>query len=508
MGDHNSDSDSSAEGFQRKRNNNISALPSPRIVQATDHFQPRVKDLALLLSAKNQKTRAENMASQLRYTGKPFPIRSIAKDGQRMETIINESLTGEEDDTSHLTTDHDGAYADRRHHMLKPPFMGRQNDQQSYAPSSNGIQKKQTMMDIGAQILSLRDQNIEHERRIGLHFSATAQQTGLTGLATCKKNLDAAIKNYIELHVAADTRSIDRNNGIDAQMRDAKEQLQAILRLSVTQLKDRASKRTWVDWWKDADQSQSKQKTLVTLQRFAKNPALEIKEDTHNDLIILHLDLLQSLSNAFFVMMHFNAAMLKNVSGSSVIEQSQALRSQDQVDSYEDSFRDLEQSYLSDHTVFELTADELKLINTEVMRYIKDTLLPYVKIEAEKIGHKNDRLQFFGNALMALATAIALMVAGAAIVSTTGWTMPAAMMAYVTAIQASNLVLTALCYVAAKLSVDLTTAATVTALSTAGLFGTVGKISHSMGATPTLKRDVDAVVQNIEEVMTSPKFGH
>ncbi len=366
-------------------------------------------------------------------------------------------------------------------------------------------QKNQSIAQVGHAVVKLRLRKIELKERVSLQMATSVQGNTKNELLACETELQEAVKLFIELQVAVDTLPIDPN-GLEAQINQAKAQLQALLRSGRMQLNESKSKRNWMGWWYDADQAQIKHKALLSLQHFAKNPALEVKLDTDADLDAVRLELLRSLSNAFFVMMNLNVSGLKDVRVSSTSGVG-GLRAQNDVEeSVEDSFAEMNNSYLSDR-MGDLTAEHLVQINAEIVRYVKDTLLPYVRTQAEKIGHKNDRLQFWGNALMALATAITLMMAVAAVVTVTGVTVPSVLMTYVAALKANTLVSTALYYVAAKLSTDLSTAAAVTAVSTAGLLAAVGKFSHHMGETPALKRDVDAAVDHIQAVIESPKFG-
>lgn len=460
---------------------NVPGSPNLAALAANSQYQAPVRELKSAFSALRRKRGGEIPTPGNTYLG-AWSSQPRIFHGTENCSLVRDTM----DDASYLSQDYTVS------HFSKPTHSVLE-------------QKTQSIAEVGLEVIRLRRIKIELNERVNLQMSTVVQEQKKSELSDCETKLQEEVKLFIELQVAVDTLPI-APHGVEAQLRDAKAQLQALLRIGRMRLKDSKSKRTWMGWWYDADQSQIKHKALLSVQHFAENPALEAK--SHNDASLdpLHLELLRSLSNAFFVMMNLKVLGLKDacVAPMSGIG---ALRLQSDVEeSLEDSGYEMNTSYLSER-MGDLTAENLEQINTEIVRYVKDTLLPYVRTQAEKIGHKNDRLQFWGNALIALAMAISLMMAVAAVVSVTGVTLPAVLMTYVAAIKANTLVSTALYYVAAKLSTDLTTAAAVTAVSTAGLLAAVGKFSHHMGETPALKKDVDAAVDHIQSVIDSPKFG-
>ena len=118
------------------------------------------------------------------------------------------------------------------------------------------------------------------------------------------------------------------------------------------------------------------------------------------------------------------------------------------------------------------------------------------------IGSSNPNRQFWGRVLMVLALAIAAMVAAVALMSMLGFATPAFLVPYFAAIQASSMVSTVLNFVAAKLTLDLNTAAAVTAVATAGTLGMFGKAVHYSGAPTQLKRDLDRAAQDLEAALS------
>ena len=117
------------------------------------------------------------------------------------------------------------------------------------------------------------------------------------------------------------------------------------------------------------------------------------------------------------------------------------------------------------------------------------------------IGSPNPNRQFWGRVLMVLALAIATTVAAVAVMTMLGVATPAFLVPYLAAIQASSMISTVLNFVAAKLTLDLNTAAAVTAVATAGAFGVFGKAVHSSGAPTQLKRDLDRAAQDLEAAL-------
>ena len=69
------------------------------------------------------------------------------------------------------------------------------------------------------------------------------------------------------------------------------------------------------------------------------------------------------------------------------------------------------------------------------------------------------------------------------------------------------MVSTVLNFVAAKLTLDLNTAAAVTAVATAGAFGVFGKAVHYSGAPTQLKRDLDRAAQDLEAALAETPAG-
>ncbi len=118
------------------------------------------------------------------------------------------------------------------------------------------------------------------------------------------------------------------------------------------------------------------------------------------------------------------------------------------------------------------------------------------------IGSRKPIRQLWGRVLMVLALAIAAMVAAVALMSMLGFATPAFLVPYFAAIQASSMVSTVLNFVAAKLTLDLNTAAAVTAVATAGTLGMFGKAIHYSGAPTQLKCDLDRAAQDLEAALS------
>ncbi|MCX7118858.1 MAG: hypothetical protein NTZ86_03155 [Legionellales bacterium] len=121
---------------------------------------------------------------------------------------------------------------------------------------------------------------------------------------------------------------------------------------------------------------------------------------------------------------------------------------------------------------------------------------------ADLIGSPKPIRQFCGRVLMVLALAIATTVAAVAVMSMLGVATPAFLVPYLAAIQASSMVSTVLNFVAAKLTLDLNTAAAVTAMATAGTLGMFGKAVHDSGARTQLNCDLDRAAQALEAALS------
>ncbi len=122
------------------------------------------------------------------------------------------------------------------------------------------------------------------------------------------------------------------------------------------------------------------------------------------------------------------------------------------------------------------------------------------------IGSPNRIRQFCGSVLMVLALAIATTVAAVAVMSMLGVATPAFLVPYLAAIQASSMVSTVLNFVAAKLTLDLNTAAAVTAMATAGTLGLFGKAVHDSGAPAQLNCEFYSVAQDLEAALSEQKL--
>ena len=118
------------------------------------------------------------------------------------------------------------------------------------------------------------------------------------------------------------------------------------------------------------------------------------------------------------------------------------------------------------------------------------------------IGSPKPIRQFCGRVLIVLALAIATTVAAVAVMSMLGVATPAFLVPYLAAIQASSMVSTVLNFVAAKLTLDLNTAAAVTAVATAGTLGLFGKAVHYSGDPTQLNCEFDSVAQDLEAVLS------
>ena len=385
-------------------------------------------------------------------------------------------------------------------------------------------------------ISDLKNQIETLERLVQELANSTGQQNVLTKLsiATHKKKLMGA-------YVALEEAERDTPNGeaesarVAAAVDQAREQIYnsatAILELTVeenlgktkhplsetlinalqTQLRQtiRLQKSTvnltsswsWRSFWAKDKNAQAS----GSVQKLAKNPAFgatNLEGQTVEQLEI-NARILRLMTHAMYALTTFDAASFSATgAGASSIYQSPARVRAVLLDE-ELSVPTGSRSAVKGPEF----VSSYKGVNEAVMDVIRFDLAEIQKEAGGLIGSSNPNRQFWGRVLMVLALVIATMVAAVAVMSMLGFATPAFLVPYFAAIQASSMVSTVLNFVAAKLTLDLNTAAAVTAVATAGAFGVFGKAVHYSGAPTQLKRDLDRAAQDLEAALAETPAG-
>ena len=144
---------------------------------------------------------------------------------------------------------------------------------------------------------------------------------------------------------------------------------------------------------------------------------------------------------------------------------------------------------------------EANIVNHAVIDVMRAELAEIQQEAGGLIGSPNKNLQYWGKVLMIIALSILAIVSAVALMSMIGFATPAFLVPYLAAIQSMSMITTVLNFVAAKLTLDLNTAAAVTAVAVAGTFGMFGKVTHYAGAPTSLKSDLDRAAQDLEAAL-------
>ena len=256
--------------------------------------------------------------------------------------------------------------------------------------------------------------------------------------------------------------------------------------------------------WADMDDVQKARNTqaLRSVEKLASNPAFKGLEKAKKiEDLRINQKLLDLMNLASFALFHFNKAAEPEVPGSANRDTQSSRVSESKSTTPQRSLSRNDSTSVSTPASNKVS-DRAAVINAAVIDVIRDDL---IKIQTEAgglIGSPNPERQYWGKVLMVLALAIAAIVAAVTIMSILGVASPAFIVPYLAAIQSSSMVSTVLNFVAAKLTVDLNTAAVVTAVATAGALGLFGKTLHASGAPTQLKRDLDKAAQDMEAALS------
>ena len=256
---------------------------------------------------------------------------------------------------------------------------------------------------------------------------------------------------------------------------------------------------------------------LRSVQKLAKNPAFaQANLDRQTDAE-LNIDaaLLTLMTQAMYALSTFNKLTAPAATSSGAATSPQRLDDQDggtstvkQTPTRVSAIKDpsLSQTRITEASPARSSnlatiQERADIVNRAVIDVMRHDLAEIQKQAGGLIGSPNPNRQFWGRVLMVLALAIATTVAAVAVMTMLGVATPAFLVPYLAAIQASSMISTVLNFVAAKLTLDLNTAAAVTAVATAGAFGVFGKAVHSSGAPTQLKRDLDRAAQDLEAAL-------
>ncbi|HVT62051.1 MAG TPA: hypothetical protein VHD33_00990 [Legionellaceae bacterium] len=365
-------------------------------------------------------------------------------------------------------------------------------------------------------ILSLRNDHEGFDQRASL--APAGEQAGLEEeLSNYKKAMRQAVKHYIEIKVAHSSAPIHSPGGLGIQMQEALRQLNEIKRQAFYHT-ERQAPRNWSTWYQDANQTSTKRKALKSLDHLANSSVLK-KSNESDEYLQKHLEVVQSLTHALFFMMEYSQVVFNEPSINMQPKPtrqtnnpvSEDVNEDDEGSSFEGSSI-MNNSFTSvahsSKTPQMKMAEDMQLINQEVMQYIKDILAELPIKEGAGLGQENKNWQFWGTVLKVFGTALLLSVSAVIIASLVGFNAPAAyVMSYVMAAKSISIVSTTLNYVTAKLSLDISGAAAVTAMSASSALVGMGMFTQYIGSASAFKSDVVKAAQEIEEVITSPKFG-
>lgn len=237
---------------------------------------------------------------------------------------------------------------------------------------------------------------------------------------------------------------------------------------------------------------------LRSVQKLAKNPAFSGLDKRTDAELQMNQKLLELMTYAIFALSHFSKTVAPAQPGYFSIA-SPAIRLQ--TDATNTPMRTSSSSALATPPDQQQQTNDANIVNHVVIELIRAELAEIQTEAGGLIGSPNQSLQNWGKALMIIALSILAIVSAAALMSILGFATPAFIVPYLAAVQSMSMITTVLNFVAAKLTVDLNTAAAVTAVAVAGTFGMFGKITHFAGSPTSLKRDLDRAAQDLEAAL-------
>ncbi|NDH67147.1 MAG: hypothetical protein EBY22_04390 [Gammaproteobacteria bacterium] len=281
---------------------------------------------------------------------------------------------------------------------------------------------------------------------------ATTQKTiavGATAIAAADQRLGQAYESIEKAAHAILKFTVNQNLGkiesplFAEQIRLLKLQLSETIRLEKSAVKPTSSWSLRSFWATDKNAQASR-----SVQKLAKNSAFaeaNLADQTKEQLKI-NERILRLMTHAMYALTTFDQASVSTSGSASNLNSDGATSS-------------WHQTPLKDISGVSCA----KGVNESVMDFIRSDLAEIQNEAGGLIGSSNPNRQFWGRVLMVLALVIATMVAAVAVMSMLGFATPAFLVPYFAAIQASSMVSTVLNFVAAKLTLDLNTAAAIEA---------------------------------------------
>jgi len=311
---------------------------------------------------------------------------------------------------------------------------------------------------------------------------------GDSAKAPVAANVSIAEKAIYDSATAILELTVEENLGktkhpvFETQINELQAQLRQTIRLQKRTVNPTSSWSLRSFWATDKNAQASR-----SVQKLAKNPAFASAKlaGQTNEQLEINARILRLMTHAMYALTTFDQASVSTSGSASNLDSDDAPPSGHQT-----PLKDIPGVSCA------------KGVNESVMDVIRFDLAEIQKEAVGLIGSSKPNRQFWGRVLMVLALAIATMVAAVAVMSMLGFATPAFLVPYFAAIQASSMVSTVLNFVAAKLTLDLNTAAAVTAVATAGTLGMFGKAIHYSGAPTQLKRDLDRAAQDLEAALS------
>lgn len=340
-----------------------------------------------------------------------------------------------------------------------------------------------------------------------LHLDATAVFASANGeratadaqaeIETHQETMDEAAKEILVLR-AQENLGQSTFPLVEDTIDNLQKQLRQVIRKKQTDMSATAT-NSWSlrNLWATDKDAQA----LRSVQKLAKNSAFSGLEKRNDVELAMNQRLLELMTHATFALSHFSkihtpaqsagASAAHRLPAEVVINtptrtlSSSAMKSPAAQQQQPPQQQQLDADIVN-HVVMEVMRAELAEIQTEA---------------GGLIGSPNKNLQYWGKVLMIIALSILATVSAVALMSMLGFATPAFLVPYLAAVQSMSMITTVLNFVAAKLTIDLNTAAAVTAVAVAGTFGMFGKVTHYAGAPTSLKSDLDRAAQDLEAAL-------
>lgn len=321
-------------------------------------------------------------------------------------------------------------------------------------------------------------------------------------VAGLDKEIDEHARAYLKLKMKQTLSGVDEKtpNAI-AKMAHLQAQLLEVTRRHLTKPQAPVSRWSLAAWYGTDKNTQA----VRSVQRLLKNKAFASPETTSDADLKVNADILKCLTAATYALTAFEANHAIPASAPAPTS-APATNTEEPVTVTATPPRSTNKATEAPAVLMtpaQQVLGDQNVINRAVLIAIREDLKNVQTRADGMIGTQNPTKQFWGKVLMALALAIAATIAAVAIMSVLGFALPTFIAPYVAYIQASQLVATVLNFVSAKLAVDLTTAAAVTAAAGAATIGLFGKDLYNSGAPTSLKKDLDRAAQDLDTAIAA-----